>query len=321
MRFCRRNSWKFCAGVGIWFACLLPVEAASLAGISLSEIAKRCAAQLIYGNSGRTASLEGNGFKLDLTLDNACYRLNGVRVYGQRPVGGREQLLVISPEDWQKVLVPLLAPEGIVKPLRIFIDAGHGGNDTGAVNRGFNLTEKQLTLDVAKRVREALQTLGFQVFLSREDDIFVPLLRRSEIANDHHADLFISIHFNSADAEAASGIETYVIPSSGTASTSRLGQIRPQDLRTYPNNAFDAQNLWLGYCVERQLVKSLGSRDRGLKRGRFKIFENLRCPAALVECGFISNGREGNQIASAAYRDRIAQGIVQGIRDYVSAAR
>jgi N-acetylmuramoyl-L-alanine amidase len=196
----------------------------------------------------------------------------------------------------------------------IVLDPGHGGNDRGTVGPG-GLEEKRLTLDISRRVASRLSRCGFVVRLTRDRDRTVLLDERTRIAAGLRADVLISVHINSSPDFRVRGFETFVTASPGFPSTASSRRRRSDDV-VHLNNRFDAQNVVLGYDVQRGLLCYAEGQDRGLKRARFQILRDARCPAALVECGFASNKTDRENLLSAAYRDTVADGIARGLMTY-----
>lgn len=303
----------------IFAACLICnwLAAESVDRISLDRIANYYAAKCQYAEDRQSGKIIGKNFCLECYANNACYRINGINVYGQWPVLFRGNELLIAKHDGEKTFVPIVSPR--IKPTvrRICIDAGHGGRDRGTQNSVLRLAEKAMTLDMALRLKKALTRRGFDVILTRRDDVYLTLPSRTERSNRNHCDLFICLHFNAAEAKEANGIETYILSAQGDAPTARLNQIRPRDLQFFPNNRYDAQNLNLAFHIQKSLIERMRVRDRGIKRGRFKVLENLNCPGVLIECGFLTNPRESQQISQAEFRSRMAESIADGIQLYV----
>jgi N-acetylmuramoyl-L-alanine amidase len=215
----------------------------------------------------------------------------------------------------------------------VVIDAGHGGEDRGA--RGLaGVLEKELVLDVAARVAGRLREAGLQVVMTREGDETVPLQERTAIANRARADLFVSIHANSAPASAARGVETYFC--SLEASDDEARQVaarenlasgeRPEDApETDPLVAILGDLVNTEHLVESQefarlalgeLLSEGGGVSRGVKQAPFVVLMGVQMPAALVEIGFITNAREERALAAEAERDRIAAGIARAVREF-----
>lgn len=176
----------------------------------------------------------------------------------------------------------------------IAIDAGHGGNDPGAIGNG--VVEKELNLDVAKRVQQKLEQSGVRVFMTRTDDTFVSLEERVNRAIKAGVDTFVSIHANSFSNGSASGTETYY-------STASL-------------NPRAADSKKLAEFIQKRLVAALGTKDRGVKTANFVVIRNPAFPSALIELAFISNESDAKKLASNTYRDKAAEAIAQGILDY-----
>jgi N-acetylmuramoyl-L-alanine amidase len=283
-------------------------------GVALEELAKKCQGKVFYEKEGTVGQVQGNQLQLQCRRNSACFFLNGVAVYGQYPVSGEYNRLKIHSYDWNRVLVPLLTPAEGGKISRICIDAGHGGNDSGAHSNG--LVEKDLALDIALKLKNLLEKRGLEVVLTRGDDRFVPIDQRPRVATAQGCDLFLSIHLNAASSQEAEGIETYILPPAGMAATSRLGKVSAKDGEFSPNQRCNEQNLHLGYCLQRRLVALESIQDRGIRRGRFKVLRDNCCPAALVECGFITNPSEAKRLERPSHRDAIARALYEGICDY-----
>ena len=198
------------------------------------------------------------------------------------------------------------------RELLLVIDPGHGGQDTGAKGRR-GVEEKRVALDIARRLRAHLVKAGHKVYMTRESDRFIELDERCRKAGRWGADLFVSVHFNSAGNPAAAGVETYVMASAGYESTSGgLSNL------TQPGNRFEAVNGIAGYQIQRALVSRLGAIDRGVKRSRFLVLKNAPCPAVLVECGFLSNPAEEERLLQEEHREALAQSLARGTLNYLN---
>jgi len=210
-----------------------------------------------------------------------------------------------------KTIVPLLRgsqPGSFGEPL--VIDAGHGGDDSGAVSTSEGQNEKDLTLDWALRLRQALERKGLRVVLTRSTDAALGLSNRVDLAQAAGAGLFVSLHFNSAAPDTSeAGVETYCLTPAGMPSTLTRGYADEVE-QTYPNNAFDEQNLQLAVQIHRALLEVNGHQDRGVRRARFPtVLRGQQCPAVLVEGGYLSNPAEARRIADPAYRQRLAEAV------------
>lgn len=249
---------------------------------------------------------------------------NGHRLFLGEPIRVMGRSLGISPVDLRTRLVPLLNPAAVPAPgeLRLIaIDAGHGGNDTGASNPALKLQEKKATLDVARRLRTSLQARGYKVVMTRTNDRYVALDTRPQSANRVGADLFISIHFNSLPGNPkVSGVETYVLTPAGVRSTASQKR-EAADQTVYPGNRQDHWNMILASTIQQRLLDQLGVVDRGLKQARFAVLRTIQCPAVLVEAGFLTHPTEARNISTAAHRQRIAEAIADGVGDYAGRLR
>jgi N-acetylmuramoyl-L-alanine amidase len=166
----------------------------------------------------------------------------------------------------------------------VIIDAGHGGMDGGAVWNG--LLEKKLSLDVAKRLETALKARGVRTVMTRSTDKTVSLDARVALANRYRNSVFVCIHFNANRNRTISGIETFYRSASGRV---------------------------LARAIQRSLDARVTGINRGVCYADYKVLRETRMPAALVECGFISNRTEAARCATAAHRQKLAEAIASGI--------
>jgi N-acetylmuramoyl-L-alanine amidase len=218
--------------------------------------------------------------------------------------------------DVRKNFEPLISPHlSALKPTGVIvIDPGHGGTDTGAKSVYNGHFEKEFTLDVARRLQRLLATNGWTVLMTRNDDLNLALSNRVNFAEQHKADLFLSLHFNSAapDREQA-GLETYCLTPTGMPSNLTRGYHDYPGL-IFPNNGFDTQNLEYAMRLHRAVLKVNGRLDRGVRRARFLgVLQNQNRPAVLVECGYLSNPREARQIADPSYREKLAEALAGAV--------
>jgi N-acetylmuramoyl-L-alanine amidase len=185
------------------------------------------------------------------------------------------------------------------KPL-IVVDAGHGGEDFGT----HSLTkpryqEKNLTLSTSVLLREYLVKMGYDVAMTREDDIFISLDKRAEFANGLNPLLFVSVHYNSAPSKQAEGIEVYYYKSDGDSERSRSSK-------------------QLADAVLRRTISNTQAKSRGVKHGNFAVIRETRMPAILIEGGFMSHEGEMSKIKNPGYIKQLAWGIAQGIHETAS---
>lgn len=249
--------------------------------------------------------------------------INGVKVFLQDTVDEKKGKLTVTRLDYDKVLVPLLWKLPAQRPgtRRIILDPGHGGKDPGKVNPTVGYTEKAATLDTALRLKIILEKRGFEVLLTREKDVAIELQDRAPLANTAKADLFVSLHYNGGAAgdTTSGGIETYCFTPAGQYSTNKAGG--KADITTEPGNRFDTFNMLLAWHVHLATISSTGAEDRGVRRARFAVLRTLNCPGILIEGGFMSSRTEGAQIANAAYRQKLAEAIADGLTAYANRLR
>jgi N-acetylmuramoyl-L-alanine amidase len=275
-------------------------------------------------STGKTLRLQSKWTKLDLTVDQLDVTLNGLQLYLSEPVVAHPSSLYLAEGDIETLLTPILRPSA-KKPIprlkTIVIDAGHGGHDPGNQNRRLKLKEKQMTLDVARRLARLLRAAGFRVYETRRRDRYVDIDDRTALVRKHHADLFISIHFNAFSDPSVGGTETYVMTPRRQPSSPQRERDRHMMSTAYPGNRHDHWNVLAGYRLHRHLVESLGLRDRGLKRFRYRVLREADCPAVLVEAAFLSNDAEARQVSHASYRQKIATALAAGVKAHAAALR
>ncbi len=177
-------------------------------------------------------------------------------------------------------------PQSNSPSITVVIDAGHGGFDRGGIP-GQRIPEKEMTLDVAQRLKALLAASGYRVVMTRDSDVFVPLPGRVAIANSYDNAIFVCIHFNSAKRMGAGGIETYF---------------------------FSRESLPLASAIHYYVAGGAPSSNRGVRRRGFYVLRKTRVPAVLVECGFLTNPTEGQYVQTTAYRQKLAEEIAAGVR-------
>jgi N-acetylmuramoyl-L-alanine amidase len=257
---------------------------------------------------------------------------NGVMVVGLGTLGatwnGVEIMLGFEPQmidgeiylhglDLQKNLEPLLCgtPPVFSTNRVIVIDPGHGGANLGAKSVLTNRYEKEFTLDVARRLKPLLESNGWKVFLTRTSDVYVTNFSRVVFAGEHHADLFVSLHFNSAAPDTKqNGIETYCLTPTGMPSTLTRGYADMWS-ENLPNNAFDAQNFQIAVRLHNSLLRATGMEDRGVRRARFMdVLRGQPQPAILIEGGYLSNPHEAKRIQDPEFRQKLAEAIANALK-------
>jgi N-acetylmuramoyl-L-alanine amidase len=214
---------------------------------------------------------------------------------------------------------------------RVVLDAGHGGSDPGAI--AASVIEKNITLDIGRRLRSLLEAEGFEVIVTRADDRTIALKDRALLANESKSDIFVSIHVNTiAKYTASRGIETYYL---GPTNDPKLTELAATENRVSGYSLADMRKLLdgvyadarrdesheLAASVQKQLFTALGAADPGLenwgvKRAPFLVLVATDMPAILAEVGCISNDKEAALLARPEHRQRIAAALFHGIRAY-----
>jgi N-acetylmuramoyl-L-alanine amidase len=214
----------------------------------------------------------------------------------------------------------------------IVIDPGHGGEDPGAMS-GKGLKEKDVALDVALELRRLLAAQGLEVVMTRETDIYVPLENRTVIANQKKADLFISVHANANRNKKKRGVATYFLNFSvdpqvnevaareNATSTKTIGEMA-DTLKRIVQNCKIVESLDAADKIQRNLVKCLsGNYDSvvsmGVRGGPFWVLIGGDMPSVLVEISHLSHAQEAERLRSPAYRKKAAQGIYEGVLEYM----
>jgi len=226
---------------------------------------------------------------------------------------------------------------------RIVIDPGHGGHDPGAIGPK-KLCEKDVVLDIALKLKKILsEDPGIEVFLTRDRDVFIPLVERTAIANSKNADLFVSVHANASPRKDAKGIETYFLNWSDDVESmkvaARENQISLKKMRQMKDEADfldvelaslkrehkrDESNKLANY-IQMTMVNRLGDKfprvvDLKVKWAMFYVLFGARMPSVLAEVSFISNPLEERLLSKDSYREEIARSIASGIAKYMSAS-
>ena len=204
-------------------------------------------------------------------------------------------------------------PEGFKKgqySKTIFLDPGHGGRDSGAYY--YNIAEKDLNMQVYRKLRKKLEELGYKVLTSRDSDIDVDFItERSRMVNKTNSDIFISIHFNATGSaySKSSGIQTY----SYSDEPDYPSKINPY-WHNHPDRMSESKRL--AAAIHSSLLAETGAKDAGLLERSFAVLRETAKPAVLLELGYMDNFAENQQIRDSHYQDKLVAGIVKGIQKY-----
>ncbi|MBM3201904.1 MAG: N-acetylmuramoyl-L-alanine amidase [Chlamydiae bacterium] len=181
----------------------------------------------------------------------------------------------------------------VAKP-QIVIDPGHGGFDLGAHSRVCE--EKEVCLKTAERVKKHLLQRGYRVIMTRTRDEFVPLKKRAQIANLSQSQLLVSIHYNAAKSEEASGAEVFYYDHGESWRVQKSKQA--------------------AQLVLSNIISNTGTNSRGVKGGNFCVIRETKMPSILVEGGFLTNPAERTKLCDSKYIDKLALAVVEGIDQY-----
>jgi N-acetylmuramoyl-L-alanine amidase len=294
----------------------------------------------------RMTDAKGTPSRLVLDLDEQAKQDVAVRV-------SKNQLIIVIPHHKEK-FVAVKAKSLKKKPaLRVaknsttskaqanqktplvVLDAGHGGKDYGAKG-AHGIFEKDLNLQISKQVKTILQSrYHYKVIMTRKNDTFIELKDRGKIANQHHADLFVSIHANAAKRKSAKGIETYYLGSGSNEQALETAERENGDLvhsvaddavqeilASLISNMKINDSSRLAAVVQKRLHKTMskkfsGIQNLGVKEGPFFVLHDTNMPSILVEVGFVTNRQEGRHLKSKVYQKWLADSIARGIHDYL----
>jgi len=280
-----------------------------------------------------SVSLEPNPYRLVVEL----------RKIGATPKGAVNLFPDVEAErNRLAIVVPPPTKEDLqwrahVPKMRIVVDAGHGGWDLGTVGRR-GLLEKNLVLEIGERLGKLLESrLGMEVLYTRQDDNYIPLDERAEIANQSQADLFISVHANYSDLPSARGVETYYtnqFSAPGSKDSSKDADAHAVSTKGTPAPTLSPADLHerveqsrrLAASVQRSLYSTLslenpGLRDRGIKEAGFVVLTESAMPGILAEVSFVSSPTDEQKLRSDGYREQIAEALYRGIARYATGAR
>jgi N-acetylmuramoyl-L-alanine amidase len=317
----------------------------NLAGINYVPLTSLCQARginLDYDYLTKIAVLNKGGHKINLRageklvladnrpiyLDHEVTVYQGILVV---PLGFKTQILDSLFKEITYIKSPTRANMTRIK--RIIVDAGHGGYDPGAIGRT-GVREKNVTLDIAKRLVRLLKNDGFVVEMTRSTDRFVTLESRVSAANRFNADLFISVHANANPVRSLKGFEVYYVSPKASDAKRSLAAAQDYGLNLQgslvSNPSLDlkallwnmvytysrSESIELARSVCRSTKHNLDSQVLGVKAGNYYVLKGAKIPAVLIEVGFLSNKEEERYLQNSYFRQRISESINQGILDY-----
>lgn len=320
------------------------LPAYSINGVSYISLTDLCAAKNIaldYDTFTRSAALTKGAHRINLMVGDTLVLTDGEPAHLRHPVSLYRGMVVV-PSGFKEQITDVLfreyvAPAKSAIPLegikRIVIDAGHGGKDPGAIGRS-GLREKDVVLDIARRLSNILKSSGAQVLMTRSSDNFISLESRADIANNYKAGLFISVHANANRVRSISGFEVYYVANNVDDSRRALWAAQHARLN-FESSCFASNSLTLktvlwdmiytssrGQALElarsicRSAGRNLGTKILGVKEARFYVLKGARMPAILIETGFLSNSNEERMFKNGSYRQLIAEAIAEGVKNY-----
>jgi len=293
----------------------------------------------------RTATIEKKSGRIVFRTDSDTMLLNGEKKKLDRPVVLQGGEVFVPVSFARSSLGPIIGTALSVRPPEestpkkftiktIVIDAGHGGKDVGAVGRRIHIREKEKALYLARKLKGVLEDAGIRVIMTRDNDTFVSLQKRAEIANKSGADLFMSVHLNASRSRMMRGFECYYL-SNATDDNARAleafenASLRLNDTASLEHSKPLDKTLWDMTLTENRLEsaqlanyicesidKDILMADRGIRSARFYVLKYTRMPSVLVEAGYISNKYEELKLKDAAFLDRIANAVGEGILRY-----
>jgi len=310
--------------------------------ISLVSLCESKGIEWEYDTYTRTAHLTKGEHKIDVMVGEKMVLVDDVPQYLKSPVDFyqgtvvlpykfKEQILdSFSKERYPERKVALSST--VIK--KIVIDAGHGGKDPGTIGKS-GLREKDVNLDIAKRLSKLLRSEGVTVIMTRSNDTFISLERRVGIANNAKADLFVSIHSNASRVRSLNGLEVYYISpyindskrafscaQNFTLDLDRSCFISSPSLNLKAtlwdmiNTSNRAESVRLSREVCSIIDKNMNTKVIGVKGAGFYVLKGVHMPAVLIETGFLSNAHEERLLKNAYYRQQITESIGQGISRY-----
>ena len=219
---------------------------------------------------------------------------------------------------------------------KVVLDAGHGGKDPGAIGK-YGTKEKDVALDITMRTGSLLEKSGIRVVYTRDEDVFIPLLDRTKIANDANGKLFVSIHANANKNRKIQGFETYLLRPGKSEDAIEVASrensvIKFEDvpdqyenlagenliMATMAQSTFMKESEDLASIIQIELDKKLNTPNRGVKQAGFYVLIGASMPNALVEVGFLSNPSEEKMLKQSRHKQNIAEAIYYAIKNFKS---
>lgn len=302
----------------------------------LSELCRQAGVDFSFDPVSLSAHLSKNGKRASVLAGSNRVTVGADTVLLNSPVVFERQELYASEDFREKVLCRLDVVFCLTRALKgellIVIDPGHGGKDSGAVSRS-GLKEKEVVLDISRRLERLLTASGYNVKLTRTTDVFISLEERTQRATEWGADIFISIHANASPSDRTVGFEIWTVRSLTREDFEDRQREKNQKL-LFSRLNMQRRNLFLEKTVEdmsyrhkyrasleladvisKNYSHSVG--NRGMKQSGFFVLRNTLVPSVLVEVGFLSNTREAQHLKTSSHREEIAESLADGVRAYL----
>ena len=313
------------------------VKAQTEQATSLSTLCEQNAVSWSWDSVSQAVTVSRGAVSARAMVGSEIVVIDQQKIFLSEPLKRQRGRIKVPADFYRKVILKLTGQKGTaaLRPYRIIIDPGHGGKDPGAIGAA-GTYEKDIVLDIAKRVKAILDGYHYDVKMTRSGDTFIPLEQRTEIASQFVSDLFISIHANSSPTNRASGLEVYAIKELDWQEQKDPQRLKNHDIlfgklamqrhdKAVESIVTDmlysyksSESFALAWAVSEELGQETRARERGVYKAGFFVLRNTLMPAVLIEVGFLSNPREERQLNSSPYRQKIAEGIAQSIRKYIN---
>jgi len=328
-----KNLLYLLAGVlMLWAAGCATVPVSPGGPTDLKALCEQYNVQWYVDSVSHVINLRAAGREAQALVGSSVVVVNGEKVF-LSDIIRRDQGMVIVPGDFTgKVIFHIVGGARVGRQgFHVVVDAGHGGKDPGTRGRYTGTPEKEVTLDIARRLKKDLEERGFKVTMTRDRDEFISLEQRTEITTRAKADIFISIHANANPSRSVDGIEVYALRDLQATEQRDPERLKNQKtmLRNLAMKNGDAsleaivldmlynyklsESQLLAAYVDKGATIAAKANNRGVKRAGYHVLRNTLIPAVLVEVGFLSNAQEESLLRRSDYRQRIADGIVSSL--------
>lgn len=303
--------------------------------VVLKDLCVRYGISCAVDSNSQVITIQRDNFQAKAMVGSDVVMVDNDKLTLSSPVRLSRGVVYVPADFKMKVISPIFKKaSSAAGAYKILIDAGHGGHDPGGIG-SLGTKEKDVVLDIAKRLKINLEDRGFVVDMTRDTDQFLELEERADLANQQGVGVLVSIHANIAKARKVKGLEVYSLRSLDAKETKEAVdpekyrrsfadyQMKKNDLalkktlidmlRDYKDSHSDR----LARCLSREVSSALDLDHRGDKQAGFYVLKYTLVPSVLVEVGFLSNRSEEKNLQSGAYRQKIADGIAESLSRYV----